>query len=213
MCRRPPQIYAVVGRGLAAPASTRAASGNIFGSCEVFQCEVHCLKIHMPLLIRFGAGFGGVIAVTSLLVHPYGAVKGASRDRPLMVGADIDPAIRRIVEKSCRDCHSEQTTWPWYGYIAPMSWLIEGDVHDGRSHMNLSRWDEYDLEKKQAILAGIAVMVRNRKMPLPRYLFLHPEAKLADADVDHIYQWARSERRRLKTLASTGAATSSEAGQ
>ena len=94
-----------------------------------------------------------------------------------------------------------------------MSWLIEGDVYDARRHMNLSRWDDYSIDKKQALLSEIAVMVRNRKMPLPRYLVLHAEAKLSDADIDRIYQWARDERRRLKTLASTTPSTSSGASQ
>ena len=93
------------------------------------------------------------------------------------------------------------------------SWLIEGDVYDARRHMNLSRWDDYSVDKKQALLSEIAVMVRNRKMPLPRYLVLHPEAKLSDADIDQIYQWARNERRRLKTLASTSPGTSLGASQ
>jgi hypothetical protein len=84
-----------------------------------------------------------------------------------------------------------------------MSWLIEADVYDARRHMNLSAWDEYDLEKKQAMLAEIAVMVKNRKMPLPRYLWLHPEAKLSDSDIDRIYRWARDERHRIKTFTST----------
>ena len=93
------------------------------------------------------------------------------------------------------------------------SWLIEGDVYDARRHMNLSRWDDYSVDKKQALLSEIAVMVRNRKMPLPGYLVLHPEAKLSDADIDQIYQWARNERRRLKTLATTQPSTSSGASQ
>jgi hypothetical protein len=82
-----------------------------------------------------------------------------------------------------------------------MSWLIENDVRNGRSHMNLSHWDEYTLEKQQEILTELSAVVRSRRMPLPRYLQLHPGAKLSDAEIDQIYQWARGERRRLKSIA------------
>ncbi len=109
------------------------------------------------------------IVACSILVHPYGDVKGRASDAPLMSDAAMDSTITKIVEKSCKNCHSEKTEWPWYSYVAPMSWLIEGDVYIGRSHMNLSRWDEYGIDEKQLLLSQIAVMVRNRKMPLPRY--------------------------------------------
>lgn len=168
------------------------------------------MRKHILLTLPVAAA---VIGACSILVHPYGDVKGRASDVPLMIDAAMDNAIAKIVEKSCQNCHLERTQWPWYSYVAPMSWLIEGDVYNGRKHMNLSRWDEYDSEQKQAILSEIAVMVKNHKMPLPRYLFLHPEAKLSDSDVDRIYQWARSERRRLKTLAAAQPSTSSGASQ
>jgi hypothetical protein len=112
-----------------------------------------------------------------------------------------DPSVVRIIERSCQNCHSERTAWPWYSYVAPMSWLIENDVQQARSHMNLSRWDEYGLEKKQAILTELGAVVRSRQMPLPRYVQLHPSAKLSDVEINQIYQWARAERRRLKSIA------------
>jgi hypothetical protein len=82
-----------------------------------------------------------------------------------------------------------------------MSWLIENDVRNGRSHMNLSHWDEYTLDKQQEILTELSAVVRSRQMPLPRYVRLHPNAKLSDSEIDQIYQWARGERRRLKSIA------------
>jgi cytochrome c len=80
-----------------------------------------------------------------------------------------------------------------------MSWMIESDVARGRGHMNLSRWNGYPPERQQEILSQMSSLVRNRVMPLPRYLMLHPEARLSDAEVDYLYQWAKSERKRLQT--------------
>ena len=67
--------------------------------------------------------------------------------------------------------------------------------------MNLSLWDEYNLDKQHEILTELSAMVRSRQMPPPRYLQVHPSAKLSDAEIDQIYQWARGERRRLKSIA------------
>jgi hypothetical protein len=142
----------------------------------------------------------GLICLASVFVHPFGAVKAHSSSTPLLAGAPVDPSVVRIMERSCQNCHSERTDWPWYSYIAPMSWLIENDVRNGRSHMNLSRWDEYNLEKQQEILTELGAMIRSRQMPLPRYIRLHPSAKLSDAEIDQIYQWTRGERRRLKSI-------------
>ena len=88
----------------------------------------------------------GVLAVAAAFIHPLGLKTNWAR--PLFSGADVDPAVARILEKSCQNCHSERTEWPWYSYVAPMSWLIEKDVREARSHLNLSRWDEYDAQKQ-----------------------------------------------------------------
>jgi hypothetical protein len=102
------------------------------------------------------------------------------------------------MERSCQNCHSEKTDWPWYSYVAPVSWLVESDVHRARSHMNLSGWDQYSLEGKQDHLAELAAAVRSRQMPPPRYTLMHRNAKLSQLELERIYQWARGERRRLK---------------
>jgi len=130
----------------------------------------------------------------------FGAVKKSVSDKPLWAGASVDRAVIQIVERSCQNCHSERTDWPWYSYVAPMSWLIERDVQQARSHMNLSRWDEYGLENREDILAEISAMIRSRQMPPSRYLRLHPNAKPSDEEIDLIYKWARAERKRLRSV-------------
>jgi hypothetical protein len=140
-----------------------------------------------------------LIAVASVF-HPFGNVKAISRpsDRLLFSGAQIEPPVFRIMQRSCQNCHSEETVWPWYSYAAPVSWLVEKDVRDGRSHFNMSRWGEYNMDDRIQILSGISTMVRNKSMPLPQYLLLHRDAKLSDADIELVYQWAHTERKRLK---------------
>jgi hypothetical protein len=153
---------------------------------------------------RFGSillSAAALLAVGSVLVHPFGAVKAQRSDKPLLLDSSFDPQVVRTIEKSCQNCHSEKTEWPWYSYVAPMSWMIENDVQRGRSHMNLSRWNGYNPEEQQEVLLRMSILVRSRAMPLPRYLVLHPEAKLSDAEIAYLYQWARTERKRLKAAA------------
>ena len=133
-------------------------------------------------------------------VHPFGDVKNARSSVPLLAGAPVPSAVKGIVSKSCQNCHSEKTEWPFYSFVAPLSWMVEKDVHDARSHMNLSHWNDYDADYRIQILSQIGSLVRNHQMPPQRYLLLHPEARLSDTDTDQLYQWTRSERRRLKTV-------------
>ena len=145
----------------------------------------------------------GLVALAALtaglsIIHPYGPLKTQMATAPLFAGADMDAAVMKIFERSCQNCHSERTQWPWYSYLAPLSWLIEADVHDGRSHMNLSRWPFYSSGRQIELLTQLGAEVRNRRMPLSRYLKLHPDARLSDEDVRHIYEWAHRERNRLK---------------
>ena len=139
-----------------------------------------------------------VLAVPSFFVHPFGRVKGERSRNPVFAGAQIDPPTLSIVQRSCVSCHSEQTSWPWYSYVPPASWMVEKDVRDGREQFNMSHWDEYSADKCMQILSEISVMVRNKQMPLPRYTWLHAEAKLIDADISVIDRWSHAERRRLR---------------
>jgi hypothetical protein len=150
-------------------------------------------------LFAIALGLAGA-AVCASMVHPFGRLKSPASSAPLLAGASVEPAVSAIVSKSCQNCHSEKTEWPLYSYVAPMSWMIEKDVHDARSHMNLSRWNDYDPDQRQQLLSQIASLVRNHVMPPQRYLLLHPDARLSASEVDVLYRWTRSERKRLKNL-------------
>jgi hypothetical protein len=145
-----------------------------------------------------------VLGFASLLIHPYGAVRAHAPIEPLLTSAVVDAETVRILERSCQNCHSQNTDWPWFSYIAPVSWLIESDVHQARSHMNLSGWSQYSLGEKQELLAELAAAVRSRQMPPLRYTLMHRSAKPSEQELERIYQWARGERHRLKSLAAEG---------
>src|SRR5262249_38794214 len=73
--------------------------------------------------------------------------------------------IAGILHRVCRDCHTEQTVWPWYSNFAPTLWLMAADVNAGRERMNLSRWGRYRVGEQIARLNGICEMVQKNKCP------------------------------------------------
>ena len=87
------------------------------------------------------------------------------------------PETRAVAKRACFDCHSNETVWPWYSHVAPMSWLVQKDVSGGRAELNFSEWDRPQKEAHEA-----AEMVLKGKMPLRYYLPMHPEARLDDAE-------------------------------
>jgi Haem-binding domain len=135
-----------------------------------------------------------LLAVASLATFP---VRSDKTDLPLLSGAQIDPAVLAIMQRSCQDCHSEATRYPWYAYVAPCSWLIKSDVTQGRTHLNLSRWNEYAIVRKERSLSEIANQVKDHEMPLWQYTMLHPSARLSESDVMALFRWTQAERSRL----------------
>jgi hypothetical protein len=100
------------------------------------------------------------------------------------------PEVEAILKRACLDCHSNETVWPWYSNIAPVSWLVVHDVDEGRGHMNLSEWGRYDAEKRADLLEEVCEEIEKGSMPIRNYVRAHPEAKLSDADIRALCEWA-----------------------
>jgi hypothetical protein len=142
---------------------------------------------------RLFIGFG-LIVVASILTPP---TKSPKADLPLLTGAQIDPKVMAILERSCQDCHSEKTHYPWYSYVAPFSWLVENDVAGGLVRMNLSEWEKYPVARRDRLLSEIGEQVKNRDMPVTQYLWIHRNARLSDDEVQAVFDWTQKERARL----------------
>lgn len=81
----------------------------------------------------------------------------------------------RIARQSCYACHSNETDWPWYSYVAPMSWIVRSDVENGRHELNFSDWDEFDSEADDSIEE-----ILEGSMPPSQYTMIHRSASLSD---------------------------------
>lgn len=159
----------------------------------------------VPVLnkILIGLVTAAVIALGGSLIHPFGTTDTGGTQEPLLRDAQIDSRTLALFERACQNCHSARTEWPWYSHVAPVSWLLARDVQQARQHMNLSRWQAYSSEDRLGLLGEIGSAVRNRAMPVQRYLLLHPEARLTDTERQQIYEWTRTERSRLRTNSRT----------
>jgi hypothetical protein len=115
------------------------------------------------------------------------------RDNPPVTGSVTAPApVMSILRRSCSDCHSHDTRWPWYSHVAPVSWLVARDVHEGRRHVNFSAWSEYPPDTRQKKLLDIEDEVQKGDMPLWYYTPLHSSARLSPEDVNAVVGWAKS---------------------
>jgi hypothetical protein len=84
---------------------------------------------------------------------------------------------RALAAQACLDCHSNDTIWPWYSNIAPISWLVQHDVEEGRQRLNFSEWGQRRQETEE-----IYGLINNGEMPPAQFLFMHPEARLTESE-------------------------------
>lgn len=111
---------------------------------------------------------------------------------PVTLDIPMDVEVKNILRRTCYDCHSNQTTWPWYSYIAPVSWSITEEVAHGRSEMNFSTWDVYEESKRKKLIGEIWEEIESGEMPPAKYLYLHPEAVMTDAERERVRAWVES---------------------
>ena len=140
-----------------------------------------------------------ILAAGCSLIHPFGKINSPAMKGPILRGAQIDSETLGLIQRACQNCHSFNTELPFYGRIAPMSWLMARDIQQARLQMNISRWQEYSAEDRAMLLSEVGSAVKNHVMPVRRYVMLHSEARLSDQERDQIYQWTRAERKRLKS--------------
>ena len=107
----------------------------------------------------------------------------------MILTGDVPEEVGLILKTSCYDCHSNETRYPWYAYIAPVSWLVVRDVKLGRADLNFSDWAGQKARDKIKILDEIAEEVEKGNMPLPVYTITHGEASLSDDQKQLLVKW------------------------
>lgn len=115
----------------------------------------------------------------------------------LEASTEVPENVAQILTRSCNDCHTNKTVYPWYSQIAPASLFLASHVDDGRRDLNLSVWNTYDTKRKRRKLDEICEQVTERYMPFPSYLWVHWDANLSDEDIKTLCDWTDKEKARL----------------
>jgi len=107
--------------------------------------------------------------------------------------------VKLILEKACYDCHSNQTEYPWYTSVAPVSWWIKDHIDHGKGHLNFSEWGDYSVKKQDHKLEELIEEVEEGEMPLDSYTWVHGDARLSDAQKKSLMDWAAKLRKEYAT--------------
>jgi hypothetical protein len=117
-------------------------------------------------------------------------VPGERTNPPVTSDIDVSDEVRSILRRSCYDCHSHETRWPWYSFVAPMSWYVIDHVDHGRGDLNFSEWPTFDFEAQDLAFEDIREQLEKGEMPLTSYLLLHPSARLSEDDRQLLLRWS-----------------------
>jgi hypothetical protein len=119
---------------------------------------------------------------------------------------EIDPAedfyqtvqmpddVKTILRTACNNCHSNETSYPWYANIEPVSWWIQGHINNGRGNLNFSKWQSYDASRKNRKIDECVEVLEQRRMPFSSYVMMHKEAQLSDEQYNRLIAFFESMR-------------------
>ncbi len=138
-------------------------------------------KLAVLTLASLGIAFVAIQLVPVELTNP-----------PVETEVPASPEVRSILRRACYDCHSNETRWPWYSRIAPVSWLLAHDVDEGREELNFSTWNRLSTKKQLEALHESWETVEEGEMPPWFYLPPHPDALLSAGDLSALREWSRA---------------------
>ena len=134
-------------------------------------------------VFQIAGAVSAVALITMQFIRPARTNPSSERGASFEAVIRPSPEIASSLKRACNDCHSNQTVWPWYSNIAPISWLVAGDVNEGRAHLNFSEWNRPGPEGEKPDMGDVCEQVKAGKMPLQAYALIHPQAKLSNQEV------------------------------
>lgn len=109
-----------------------------------------------------------------------------------LLNSEVPEKIQSLLRTSCYDCHSNETVYPWYAYVAPVSFLVSRDTRIGRGEFNFSDWEKLDKIEKAEMLDEMGEEVEEGEMPMKIYPITHPDAKLSESDREEFLLWTET---------------------
>jgi hypothetical protein len=170
------------------------------------QSDIRRTKRRVVKAVKLAAIALAALFAAAQFVRPARTNPAVAREESIESHVRMTPEVAALLERSCDDCHSNRTDWPWYSNVAPASWFVIDHVDHGRSHLNFSEWARLDDSEADEMLDQMCREAKSGAMPLDSYTLLHGDAKLSPTDVKTLCDWAHVERQRI--AAAQGAARS-----
>ncbi len=149
------------------------------------------MRIVKWIVIVFVILFAVAQAIRPAMTNPV-----VDQSRTIEAHTQMTSEVSAILSRSCGDCHTGATRWPWYSQISPVSWYLASDVDQGRRHLALSDWASYDSKRALNKLDEICEQVQQGEMPPSPYLLIHRDARLSEPDKKLLCDWTSAERKR-----------------
>lgn len=115
----------------------------------------------------------------------------------MQAAINVPENVQAIFSRSCMDCHSHETKYPWYSKIQPSAWFLADHIAEGRRELNFSVWKTYAPNRQRRKLSEICEETKAKAMPLPSYLWIHWDAKLSEAEIKTLCDWSESESAKI----------------
>jgi len=106
-----------------------------------------------------------------------------------MIVNNVPNNIKATLQTSCYDCHSNNTSYPWYNTVQPVAWFLENHIEEGKAELNFSEWDNYSNRRKKSKLKSIVSQIKDNKMPLSSYTFIHKNTIISNNQKKEIIAW------------------------
>ncbi len=142
----------------------------------------------------------GLILVVIQFIRPAKNIGMVEGPNDITHTVTVPPEVQSILQKSCNDCHSNNTQYPWYYNIQPVAWWLADHVNDGKRHLNFSEFSTYKNKRKLKKLKETKEEVEDGEMPMDSYLWMHNNAKLTETEKASLYKWVEKS---LITIADT----------
>ena len=136
----------------------------------------------------------GIVAVLILIqvIQPSRTNPAVVPSQSLEAHVPVPPDVLAVMKRSCYDCHSNSTVWPWYSRVAPVSWYVARDVNVARSHINLQNWEaQINEQEAKEHLGLVCKQIREGKMPPADYRFLHKGTDVSPEETNSICAWSQ----------------------
>jgi len=111
-------------------------------------------------------------------------------ENDLVTNNDVPDTVALLLKNACYDCHSNESKYPWYSYVAPVAWLVNRDIRLGREELNFSDWESLSKMDKATILEEIVDVVESGAMPMSIYVLMHPDSKLSVKERELLLNWS-----------------------